>query len=184
MTGSQEGVRRSTVARWIVTAVALTLAGLALGQVAFSSATVSLTTHNPANTESAGTFAFTSTGDGQVIVSAAGLRPGLSQNGTVTVTGSGDFSGAYVLSRVSLVDTPVNPSVSTALTLKVENVTGPATTIYSGTLAAFSTASLGVIPSGGRSDYRLTLAYPLAAADPALQGASTSATLAFTAVAQ
>ena len=38
--------------------------------------------------------------------------------------------------------------------------------------------------SGAHRDYRLTLTFPTAGADPALQGATTSATLAFIAVGQ
>jgi hypothetical protein len=110
------------------------------------------------------------------------LRPGLSKNGTLTITGAGDLTGTYALSKLSLVDTPASPGLSNTLTLLIEDITSGATTLYTGTAAAFASRSLGSIAPGATRTYRFTLTYPTASANPALQGASMTLRLQFTGV--
>jgi hypothetical protein len=68
----------------------------------------------------------------------------------------------------------------TLLSLLVEDVTGAAATLYQGAPAAFTSVAAGSIDPGVTGAYRLTLAYPSAAADPVLQGATMALRLQFT----
>ena len=74
---------------------------------------------------------------------------------------------------------PASPGLSSTLTLLIEDTTGTATTLFNGTVAAFTTVSLGSIAPGVTRQYRFTLTFPAAAAAPGLQGASMSLGLLF-----
>jgi hypothetical protein len=150
----------------------------------FSGASFTFLSSNPGNTVTAGTHWFESDKDGAVIVNAHGLRPGRSRQGTVTVTGHGDLEAEYVLSAVLVTDTPATPALSAALSLLVEDITGTPVTRYDGTVAALTNASLGTIATGVPRTFRFTLCYPAAAARPGYQGATMTAVLRITGVAQ
>jgi spore coat-associated protein N len=182
-TSRSRGQRGGKFWRAIVTVVLLGFVGVVVQQVAFSGASISWKTGNPGSTQNAGTFSFNSTKDGQVIIAAARMKPGDSQSGNVTLTGAGDYSGVYVLTRTGLVDSPTDPAFSAALHLKVEDVDA-GRVFYNGTLSGFTSVALGTIAVGESAAYTLTLTFPTSGANPALQGATTTATLAFTAVAQ
>lgn len=172
------GVRR----RALLTLVVLTLLAAAVHAVAFSGASFTAGSANPATVFVAGSLSHVNPADGTFVVDAAGMRPGQSATGTFTITGGGTLTGTYTLTPASLSDTPASPGLSTALRLTVEDVTGPATTLYDGTVAAFTSASLGTVAPGVSRTYRLTLTFPAAAADPALQGAATELVLQVTGV--
>ena len=88
----------------------------------------------------------------------------------------------FTLSASGLTDTPGAPRLSDALTLTVEDVTGTATTLYQGSVAAFSAVDLGTISPGDARSYSFTLAYPEGTADAALQGAAMTLGLRITGV--
>ena len=102
---------------------------------------------------------------------------------TVRITGDGDGPGAYTLAKVNLVDTPASPGLSNTMQLLIQDITSGSTTIYTGTVAAFTSSSLGVIAPGVAKTYRVTLTYPSTATSN-LQGAALSLTLRFTGVSQ
>ena len=168
--------------RWLITLTTLALLTIALRATVFTDAAFSFRSANPTNNVTAASLAFTSDKDGGVIVNAAGLRPGKSQVGSATLTIAGDAAGRYTLSRTSLSDLPSGIQLSATLTLTVEDITGTPATLYSGTVAAFSSVSIGSLSPGAQRVYRFTVAFPLAGANPALQGASTTLALRFTAV--
>jgi hypothetical protein len=165
LTGTKAG-------RALLLLLVLALLAVALQSLVFSSAGYTAGSASPTNHFRAGTLAHTNSMAGQVALDASGLRPGQSKAGTFSITGGGDLSGAYTLSRASLVDTPAAPALSATLTLIIQDVTSGVTTIYDGRAAAFGSRSLGLIAPGATRVFRLTLTYPAAAADPALQGAT------------
>lgn len=169
-------------AKAFLSLLALTLLAVALQSVVFSGAGFSAGTANPANAFTAGTLAHVNSKAGQIVLGAANLRPGQSNNGTLSITGGANLTGAYTLSKVSLIDTPASPGLSNALTLLIEDVTSGTTTLYTGTAATFTSRSLGSIAPGAVRTYRFTLTYPTAGASPALQGASMALRLQFTGV--
>ena len=168
--------------RWLITLTTLALLTVALRATVFTDAAFSFRSVNSSNQVTAASLAFTNDKDGAIIVNAAGLRPGKSQAGTATLTIAGTAAGRYTLSRTSLTDLPSGTQLSATLTLLVEDITGTATTLYSGTVAAFSSISLGSLSPGAQKVYRFTVSFPLAGANPVLQGASTSLALRFLAV--
>jgi hypothetical protein len=169
--------------RWLITLTTLALLTIALRATIFTDAAFSFRSANPSNNVTAASLGFTNDKDGAIIVNAAGLRPGKSQAGTATLTIAGNVTGRYTLSRQSLSDLPAGTQLSATLTLLVEDITGTATTLYNGTVAGFTSLSLGSLAPSAQKVYRFTVAFPLAGATPTLQGASTSLVLRFTEVA-
>jgi len=166
----------------LLSLLVLALLAVALQSVAFSGASFVAGSADPANAFVAGTLSHVNSMDGQIVLDAADLRPGQSRSGTLTITGTGDVTGAYVIGKDSLVDTPVTPGLSNKLVLRIEDVTGAAITLSSGTVAAFTSVAAGSIAPGQTRMYRFTLDYPATPADPALQGAAMSLRLRFTGV--
>ena len=181
---SRKGAPGTKVKKAFLTLVVLALLAVVLQSLVFSGASFTSSSGNPGNTFTAGTFGHTNSKDGVLVIDAAGLWPGASKTGTLTITGTGDFSGAYTLTKAGVVDAPAAPGLSNALTLRIEDIIGAPQTLSNTTVAGFNTASLGTIASGASKEYRFTLTYPTAAADTALQGASMTLHLQFTGVAQ
>lgn len=166
----------------VLTLVVLALLGVALQSLVFSGASFTAAASNASSTFTAGSLSHVNSMADQVTLDAAGLRPGTSSSGTLTITGGGDVAGVYSVSKASVGDTPASPGLSNSLTLTIEDVTGTATTLYSGTVAGFTSVDAGTIATGQTRTYRFTLTYPLAAADPDLQGAAMELRIAFTGV--
>ena len=166
----------------LLSLLVLALLAVALQSLAFSSASYTAGSANPANVFIAGTLSHTNSRAGQIVLDASLLRPGQSKNGTLAITGTGSLAGNYTISKVSLTDTPASPALSAVLTLRIEDITGAAATIYNGTPAAFTSRSLGGIAPGVTRTYRFTLTYPTGGANPALQGAAMALRLRFTGV--
>jgi len=182
---SHKGGPGTKVKTAFLTLVVLALLAVALQSLVFSGASFTSSSGNPGNTFTAGTFGHTNSKDGVLVIDATGLWPGGgAKTGTLTITGTGDFSGAYTLTKAGVVDTPAVPGLSNALTLRIEDITGAAVTLSNTTVAGFNTVSVGTIASGASRQYRFTLAYPTAAANTALQGASMTLRLQFMGVAQ
>lgn len=167
-----------------LTLVVLALLAVVLQSLVFSGASFTSSSGNPGNAFSAGAFGHTNSKDGVLVIDAAGLWPGASKTGTLTVTGTGDFGGDYTLVKAGVVDSPAAPGLSNALTLRVEDITGTAQILSDTTVAGLTTVSLGAIASGASRQYRFTLGYPAASADVALQGASMMLRLQVTGVSQ
>lgn len=175
--------RGSRALRALLTLVVLALLAVTLQSLVFSGADFLSSTPNPGNALAAGTVSHVNDRDGMVIVSASGLRPGASgQAGLVTLTGGEDVPAAYSAVNGGVTDTPATPALSDALQLRIEDVTGAPQTLYEGALGAFGTVGLATIAPGETRTYRFTLTWPLATADPLLQGATTSVAVQFVGV--
>jgi hypothetical protein len=169
--------------RWrpltIVALVCLTVAlSVSLG-VKSSGASFISRSSNPGSRFSAGVVTLTNSKGGTAVINAAGLLPGGSTTGSLTITVQGNFSAA-----VTLTGTGDQSALSQVLTLKIENTTGTAQTLWSGKMSDFASLSLGTYTTGTTKSYRFTVTFPAANASSGLQNATTSMTLNFTGVAQ
>lgn len=117
------------------------------------------------------------TDDSGAVLVAAGLQPGDSRTGEVTVLNAGDASGAFTLAATDRVDSPVwAPPLSSVLDLTVRDVTA-GKIVFAGKLAELGTVSLGTFPQGEGHRYRFIVAFPggrPAALDNPHQAASTT----------
>jgi hypothetical protein len=175
----------SKLKKTFLTLVVLALLAVALQSLVFSGANFTSSSRNPGNAFIAGTLSQVNSKNGQVVLNAANLRPGQSQNGSLTITGGGDFSALYTISKVSLSDTPASPALSGALTLTIDDMTtGAAVQEWTGRAGSFAAVTVDTIAPAATRTYRFTLTYPTTNAVPALQGASTALRLQFTGVQQ
>ena len=183
MTKARRPTRRGGVSRRTLVRAALWVAAVLVltNTVVFSSASFTSSSSNPGNVFGSGTLLLLNAGDGELILGAAALYPGQSQEATLTLTNAGTVPGDVSVEGVGLTDIPASPALSGALTLTFDDVAS-GTLLWSGPVGGLTTAALGTLAPGESRDYRITLAYPAAAADPALQGAQTSLTLRFSGV--
>ncbi len=162
-----------------LTLVVLALLAVTLQSLVFSGASFLSSSQNPSQSFAAGTVSHINSRDGVAIVTAAGLRPGTSAQGTVTITGGEDVPAAYSAVNAGITDAPATPGLSSVLRLRIDDVTGAPQTLYNGALSAFGTVGLATIAPYQARTFRFTLTWPLAAADPALQAASTTVAVQF-----
>jgi hypothetical protein len=171
--------------RLIATVVLLAVLILVLSTtIASSDARDTSVKVNAGNAFSAGSLALVNSKGGTAVISASGLMPGGSATGSLTITVQGNYTAAVTLTNAGISDTPSSPALSQALSLLVEDITGTAQTLWSGTMSTLSSVSLGQIASGSTRTYRFTVSFPSAGAVPGLQNASTTMTLRFTGVGQ
>lgn len=174
---------RTKAGKALLSLLVLAILAVTLQSLVFSSSSFTAGSSNPANVFTAGTLTHSNPMDGQVVLDAAGLRPGgPAQSGTLTITGGGTLTGVYRISKASLTDAPADPALSAALALRIEDVTGAATTLYQGTPAAFGSVPAGSIAPGEARTWRFTLWFPAANAPSSLQGATMWLRLQFTGV--
>jgi hypothetical protein len=111
-----------------------------------------------------GTFSMSNSRDGAAILTAAGMAPGESRVGDLTIANTGTLAGTFSLSKSSLSDTPgtAGGSLSSALDLVVHDVTNPGapTTVYAGKLGAMGPRALGDWAPGASRRYRFTVSLP------------------------
>jgi len=183
MTNARRPVRRGGVSRRTLVRAALWVAAVLVltNTVVFSSASFTSNSTNPGNAFGSGTLVLLNSGDGELIVGAAALYPGQSQEATLTLTNAGTVPGDVSVAGADLSDVPASPALSAVLTLTFEDVASGAL-LWSGPVDSLSAAALGTLAPGESREYRLTLTYPAVATDPALQGAQTSLTLRFSGV--
>lgn len=117
--------------------------------------------------------------DGSAILSASGMGPGDSAEGTVTVGNTGTVDGAFALSHPGVQDSPGTGggALSTRLRLVVEDVTAPQPAlVYSGEIAGMPAIALGTFRPGEERTYRFTVSFPDGgdSGDDAYQGAAMS----------
>ena len=106
--------------------IALVLIVVAISAAAFASATFTSTSANPGNLATTGSLLIENSEDG-AILTATGLVPGDTRNGSVTISNVGDSAGNFSLTTEDLVDTPPTPPLSGRLDLLIEDITVPAT---------------------------------------------------------
>jgi hypothetical protein len=174
--------RAATAGKALLSLAVLALLAWTLQSLVFSGASFTDTEISAGHTFTAGSVSHANTHVGAFIIDVEPFRPGAVRTQTVTITGGPDVPAAYTVSRLSVVDEPVSPALSSVLVLRVEDVTGAAQTLYEGALADFTVANLGVLADGDQRVLQFTLTYPAAAATRELQGASTLVELEFVGV--
>ena len=160
---------------------------LAAAAVVGSGADFTASSANPSNTFAAGTLSISNSREGLAVLSASGLRPGASANGTVDIENTGSLSGAFTLSRTAPVDSDSSNPMSAKLNLTVVDCgtfvgatpptcgDGDDVSKYSGTLGAMPSRGLGTFAAGEQHRYEFSVALD-ASADDFYQGDSSSAT--------
>jgi spore coat-associated protein N len=160
--------------RWLLLA-SLALASLALGTTLFSGARFATKSANSASL-TAGSIQLTSSAASQAIVSASGMKPGDSRQGTISIGNKGNAAGTVTLSASGLTGT----ALAAAIDFKLEDVTGAAVQKWSGKLGSFRSVDLGSFAAETTRSYRFTLSWPASATEASLQGASSSLTFRWT----
>lgn len=171
-----------------VLAAVLAAVGVAIG----SGASFTAQSANPANTFSAGTLTMSNSLDGAAILTAAGMKPGDTAQGTVDIENTGSLAGTFSLSRSALNDSDGANPMSAQLDLVVKDCGDFAAgtpscdagdpSSYSGTLAAMNGSSaLGSFAASERHRYQFTVTFN-ASAGNAYQGDSSTATFQWDAV--
>lgn len=174
---------KSTILRGILSLAVLGVLAVTLQSVVFSGASFTATSANAGNLFSAGSLSHSNDQDGRLLLNAAGLYPGASRSGTMTLKGTGDVPGRYDLALTSLSTTPQGANLAGALTLTiVEN--GVSSPLYQGSLAGLPRLDLGTLAPNQSRSFTFTLAYPAANASPSLAGAATALELTITGVSQ
>ncbi len=156
---------------WLLLA-ALAFISLALGTAIFSGASFTSKSANNASL-AAGSVQLSSSAPNQAIVSAAGMKPGESREGTISIGNQGDVAGSVTLKANGL----TGMALAAVVVLKIEDVTGGATKEYEGKFGSFSSVDLGSFDAATTRKYRFVLSWPEASSEASLQGASTSLAL-------
>jgi spore coat-associated protein N len=156
---------------WLLLA-ALALISLALGTAIFSGASFTSKSANSASL-AAGSVQISSSAPNQALVSATGMKPGDSKEGTVSIGNQGDVAGTVTLKANGL----TGATLGAVIVLKIEDITGTASKKYEGKLASFSSIDLGSFAAGTTRKYRFTLSWPSSSNEAALQGLSVSLAL-------
>lgn len=147
---------------------------LAAAAVVGSGADFTASSANPANTFAAGTLTISNSKEGAAVLSASGLKPGNSANGTVDIQNTGDLSGIFTLSRTAPVDSDGANPLSGKLNLTIIDCgtfasgtpvcgDGNDVTVYNGgTIAQMGTVghtvnSLGTYAGSDKHRYQFTV---------------------------
>ena len=168
----------------------LAATGIAVG----SGANFNSSSANPSNVFSAGTISHTNSKAGSAILTATGLKPGGTANGTVDIKNTGSVAGAFTLTQSNLTNTPASPALSTKLTIVITDKHDPScvtscpadSTVYSGTIGGMGTISLGTFAANETHRYQFVVTFPdggTGGADNSYQGSQTSVEYDFTATA-
>ena len=159
---------------WIV---ALIVLGLAAAVAVASVSVFTSSSANPNNTFSAGNLSQSNSKNGAAILTAAGMVPGDSEDGRVTIENNGDVDGKFTLSASDLSDTP-GPNggkLSDVLKLKVVDTFGIPRTLYNGKYNAMPAIDLGTWSKGEQHTYEFTVTFP----DSGVPGSPTTGDNAF-----
>jgi hypothetical protein len=164
---------------------------MAAALTAVSGASFQSSSANTGNIIKAGVVSITSTSNGTSLLTVTGLAPGHSSSSTVDITNSGDLGASYTLTAANTVDTPASPAFSAKADLKIEDLGDPScttscpatTTVYSGKVGSFASASLGTLAVNEKHRYKFTvsLADGGLGAEDSYQGAKTTVDFTWTA---
>jgi spore coat-associated protein N len=125
-----------------------------------SGASFTSTSANVGNVVTAGTLEHTN--DKNTILTVDDLMPGHSDQGTVTLTNTGDGDGLFTLTKSDLVNS--NPALpfSSKLNLRIDDVTDPANPVqkYDGKLGQIGAEDMGIIAPGASRSYLFTVEFP------------------------
>lgn len=111
-----------------------------------------------------GSFEHVNSRDGQPVFTVAGLGPGGSASGDVTLRNTGTLAARFTLSAADVADVP-GPNggiLSQRLLVTVTDVTAPAEplTVYDGGLAAMTPRDAGVFAPGQSRSFRFVASLP------------------------
>lgn len=136
----------------------------------------------PLVTAAAGSFSLANSRDGMPVFTATGIAPGESAAGTVEIANEGEEAIDLTLSQRDLVDAPGSGGgvLSQRLGLRIEETTSTVP-VYQGPLATMPPLALGRLAPGASRTFGFVATLPEggapgAAAENAVQGASTSVT--------
>lgn len=169
-------------------AVVLAAVGIAVGSgAAFTAQTV-----NPSNTFSSGSLSMSNSKDNAAILTASGMVPGDTVQGTVDIQNTGTITGTFSLSRSALNDSDATNPMSAKLNLVVKDcgdfsagtpvceVADP--DVYTGTLGAMTGSSaLGAYAVNEKHTYEFTVTFDSSAGD-VYEGDSSTTTFQWNAV--
>ncbi|MEA2449821.1 MAG: hypothetical protein QOG63_1753 [Thermoleophilaceae bacterium] len=98
---------------------------------------------------------------GGAIVSAAGINPGESVSGSVTLRNDGDSRAALTLSKSDLQDAPGTGGtrLSDGLFVRIDDLSA-SRNVYDGAIAAMDPVTLAPIPAGDSHQFRFTVSMP------------------------
>ena len=164
--------------------ILLSLAAISVMTIAAVGGTFANFTASPttiaSNAFASGSLTMSRSGSG-AIFSATAMKIGDTATGSVTITNTGTLPGAYTLAGSS----SGSSALSSQLNLKVYKDVDGGSTIYDGSLGAFSSAALGTFAANGDSHtFYFHVSFPTTGTDVgdnALQGLSASTTFTWSA---
>jgi spore coat-associated protein N len=170
--------------RRLIIALALILVAILIA--VFATATFTSSSANAGNLVATGDLKVDNSNDGAAILTASGLVPGQSAEGTVTISNTGSAEGNFSLTTTNLTDTPASPPLSGKLDLVIvdtTNATNP-NQVYSGKVNAVGTIQLGRWAAGEHHSYKFTATFPngTPAEDNPYKNSSTSVDFVWNAV--
>jgi hypothetical protein len=168
-----------------LTKIMLSLAAVAVVSVAALGGTFANFTATPTsianNAFASGALTMTRSGSG-AIFSASAMKIGDVVDGSVTITNTGSLAGSYTLSGSSSGSGPLAGQLQLKIYKDADNSGSP---VYSGSLAGFSSASLGTFAANGDAHtFYFHVSLPSAgsdAADNAFQGLAATETFTWSA---
>lgn len=157
-----------------------------------SGANFNSTSANPSTLITSGSIVVTDSQAGQSVLNLNRVAPGATSSGSVSIQNGGNVPASFTLAPVDLVNSPASPPFSSKLTLQIQDLGSPScvsscpapVTVYSGTVGAMGTLTLGTFTAGSTHKYTFTVTFPDGGpngADNAYGGASTTVNYLWTA---
>ena len=137
---------------------ALFALSLAAMMAVASGASFTSTSANAGNIVTAGILSHSNSKPG-AILNVSGLAPGNSDNGTVTITNTGDVDGVFSLSKTNVTNSDTGNPLGGKLDVVVTDVT-TSTQVYSGKLGLMGVRPAGTIAAGASHVYDFTVSFP------------------------
>jgi spore coat-associated protein N len=123
-----------------------------------SGASFTSTSANAGNIVTAGILSHSKSKPG-AILNVSALAPGHSDNGTVTITNTGDVAGVFSLSKGNVVNDDTIHPLGSKLDVVITDVT-TSTQVYGGELGAMGVRPAGTIAPGASHTYDFTVSFP------------------------
>jgi len=174
------------VARPRRTLAALAVVLAAVGITVGSGADFTAASANPGNAFATGTLTMSNSASNAALFSSAGMKPGDTVNGNVSITNTGSLAGDFKLTTANATGTTLLNQLDAvvtdcgAYTTTLPNCTTGATQLYSGKLGSLSNLSLGNYAGGIKHYYKIAVTLP-GSTDNTFQGLSSTVDLAWSA---
>ena len=176
-------LRSARVTRALISLVVLMVVGFTLYSLRLSDASFTSGSSNKSNVFIAGTFGHANNKNGSLLFTMTNMKPGSTQSGSLTLTGTGNLPGDYTMDVSNIVDTSAASSLSGTLCVMLED-NGSGDVLCDDPVSDLDPVDLGTIVPNQVNSYTVTLYYPDGATNGAAQGATVTATLRFTGVSQ